>query len=731
MKSSARNLSRILMTALHGRSRVHRRRAWRFAPRLVPLEVRALLSTITVTNDNDSGDGSLRAAVAAAASGDTIDFARSAYGTITLTSGPIEDVGTSLTIQGPGAALLTVSGNNASGILDFEPADPSLPPFAIGISGLTLADAAGPDTVPSHAITDNYASLTLDGDVITRNQSGGVSVVNALGFGAPPVTITVNVTNSTFLDNQNEDIGGGLAVYGVVLNVSNSLFEGNSSAGPTFAAGGALYLSNTFATNTIATIDNSRFLDNTADDGGGAILSDNGLTITRSTFIGNQSFHSAGGGAIWNAWVIPFFGALTTPSGAFDLSDSTFVDNQAVGTYAFGGSADGGAIAFFNINGPIHISGGSFVNNLAEGVAGSPGVGGWAAGGAIDAFSTAEPPFGPFKPLPFAISGTTFVGNRAIGGNSDGGGGFSQGGAVRLQGFLNATVTGDQFIANSAVGGSGGSGSMYPYFGYLAQSAFGGAIELGADEASISGCAFVGNSAIGGNGGRGQMAGSGEGGAIDHQFTPVTLSDSTFTGNLAQGGNGGAAAAGSSAAGGAGGLGIGGAFANVDFLPYGSTVSLDDVTVTGNRAIGGACGAGDGTGSGGVGGDAMGGAILNAGGLDVSSSKFTADQAIGGEGGPGGATGVGGNGGDGDGGAIFTASFGDPAVSTITVSTSAFMGNLATGGDGGSGSTEGSDGQGLGGAIAILDGSATITKSKFAGNKASTSGDDIYGSYTS
>jgi hypothetical protein len=68
---------------------------------------------------------------------------------------------------------------------------------------------------------------------------------------------------------------------------------------------------------------------------------------------------------------------------------------------------------------------------------------------------------------------------------------------------------------------------------------------------------------------------------------------------------------------------------------------------------------------------------------------------------------------------------------SISISESRFNGNRASGGDGGYGTTEGSDGQGNGGAIAILAGPATITQSKFAGNKATTSGDDIYGNYTS
>ena len=74
-------------------------------PQLAALEVRALLSTISVTNDNDNdnGNGLLRAALASAANGDTIDFAPSAFGTIALSSGPLE-VATSVKIDGPGAS---------------------------------------------------------------------------------------------------------------------------------------------------------------------------------------------------------------------------------------------------------------------------------------------------------------------------------------------------------------------------------------------------------------------------------------------------------------------------------------------------------------------------------------------------------------------------------------------------------------------------------------------------
>src|SRR5439155_8702412 len=88
------------------RQQTHRQpaRLWRsFVPRLEPLEDRTVLSTLTVTNPADSGDGSLRAAIAAAQSGDQIVFDTSLKGQmISLTSGPLA-ITQSLDIEGPGA----------------------------------------------------------------------------------------------------------------------------------------------------------------------------------------------------------------------------------------------------------------------------------------------------------------------------------------------------------------------------------------------------------------------------------------------------------------------------------------------------------------------------------------------------------------------------------------------------------------------------------------------------
>ena len=105
-------------------------------PRLECLEDRVVLSTLTVLNHLDSGAGSLRADIAAAHSGDTIVFAPSLDGqTITLTSGELL-IKKNLTIAGPGAGELTVSGGGLSRV--FEVAQKE----NVTLSGLTISNGA-------------------------------------------------------------------------------------------------------------------------------------------------------------------------------------------------------------------------------------------------------------------------------------------------------------------------------------------------------------------------------------------------------------------------------------------------------------------------------------------------------------------------------------------------------------------------------------------------------------
>src|SRR5947199_10475701 len=74
------------------------------------IALNAQAATITVTNTNDSGAGSLRQAIADAHDGDTVDFG--VTGTITLTTGELL-VNKNVILNGRGSDHLIVVGNHA------------------------------------------------------------------------------------------------------------------------------------------------------------------------------------------------------------------------------------------------------------------------------------------------------------------------------------------------------------------------------------------------------------------------------------------------------------------------------------------------------------------------------------------------------------------------------------------------------------------------------------------
>ena len=251
--------------------------------------VNAAVFTVTKTADTNDGvcnaDCSLREAVTAAnntVNDDIIEFAPAVFSTaqqITLTtvvSGNryllITNNGT-LTINGPGANLLTISGNNSDRIFQIN-ANAN-----VAIRRLTITHGLG-----------LWAGGCLDNRGGTNTTLEDVIVFNCRVF----------VTDPIFT------IGGGTIVNGGTMNIVRSSIQSgvvNRSQGVTNAFGGGIYN----LTGATLKLISSSVTNNTITGGnGGGIRNDGQLIMINSTVSGNEATdaQNGNGGGISNTGVV-------------------------------------------------------------------------------------------------------------------------------------------------------------------------------------------------------------------------------------------------------------------------------------------------------------------------------------------------------------------------------------------------------------------------------------------
>jgi hypothetical protein len=275
----------------------HRPAAPRFRPRLEALEGRWMPSTLTVMNNLDSGPGSLRADIAAANSGDKIVFAPSLNGqTITLTSGELA-ISKNLTIQGPGASHLTISGDHLSRVFDVNA--PVVAPVVL--SDLTISNGNSNSSLGGGIL--NASTLTVSHCTISNNHAGfwGGGIANERWL---------TVSDCTISNNSCGLYGGGIYnTLGGRLTVSQCTLNRDSAD-----RGGAIY--NTLAgTLTVSQCTLSR---DSARGGGGGIYNTPAGTLTVSD--STLSYDTGG----------PFGGGIYTYSGFTTLTNCTLSNNRAV-----------------------------------------------------------------------------------------------------------------------------------------------------------------------------------------------------------------------------------------------------------------------------------------------------------------------------------------------------------------------------------------------------------------
>ena len=298
-------------------------------------------ASTSVTNCNDSGTGSLRAAVAG---GGTTTFALSPpCSTITLTSGPIS-LATDVTISGPGAGHLAVSGGGASQVFVI------LSGVNATISGLTIENGNSTAGVGG-GIDNRGGTVTVSNSTVSGNKSahdGGGICNGDGGDGAGTLcdgSGTVTVSNSVVSGNNAAGAGGGIANGSGTVSVLNSTISGNvtthafSGGGGIANAGGTVVLTNsTVSGNTSPG----------AFGNGGGIYNIGSATITNSTVSGNQAGGSHGGGD--GGGIANFSGDTLTLTNSTVSGNTAKVGGSGGGIFNEGGSV---ALVYSTISGNI------------------------------------------------------------------------------------------------------------------------------------------------------------------------------------------------------------------------------------------------------------------------------------------------------------------------------------------------------------------------------------------
>jgi CSLREA domain-containing protein len=242
-----------------------------------------LREAITAANANTGSGAAAGECVAGSdTDADTISLTGLA-GTITLTSA-LPTITSEMTITGPGATQLTISGNNSVRVFNL-----TLSTGTVSFSGLTIANGRANMDVGGGIYNQNGANVNVTDSTITGNFA-------VLGGGiANSSTGTLTITNSTISNNSAGTAAGCYNGQGV-LNVIDSTFNNNvaGSGGGGSGNGGAI-LTGPNALNVI----NSTLHNNTAFGGGGGIH--NGgiggtITITNSTITQNFAVANGGGG---------------------------------------------------------------------------------------------------------------------------------------------------------------------------------------------------------------------------------------------------------------------------------------------------------------------------------------------------------------------------------------------------------------------------------------------------
>ena len=433
---------------------------------------RSQAMTLTVTSTADSGAGSLRAALALASDGDTIQFDAALNGqTISLTSGELA-INKNITISGPGPGLLAVS--RSSGTFRIFHV---LPGHTDTIQGLMISGGIP----PGGGIFNEQATLTLDNCTVSNNVG---SYPGPASGGGISNSGTLTITSSTISDNYAPNSAGGISNDGIgMLTITHGTISGNAAGygiGGGISNDGWLTITDSAVSNNrvgrtsvntsglgggisnsssgTLIISNSTISDNRNEGGqfnalGGGIGSYGSLTIINSIISHNYAYLSGGGiftagpatitlSTISGNSAANFVGGGISNSGMLTITDSTVSSNETAG---FGGGINNG--------GTLTILSSTVSDNTASGSAPFAHVGGAisSSGSLVVSNSTISRNFALDDAGGISNGGTLTIGNSTFSDNwiqNGNGGGITTGGT-------NATLEiGDTILEAGTSGGN-------------------------------------------------------------------------------------------------------------------------------------------------------------------------------------------------------------------------------------------------------------------------------------
>ncbi len=229
---------------------------------------------VTSTSDDVSNPDCLRYAIENATSQDVITFDLEYPAIITLDEQLSIDQG--LTIQGPGAENLAVSGGGECRVFYVEDTAES-----VDISGLSIVSGDAGSENGGGGICNLSDNLTITTCTFSSNSAGA-------GGGMFNYESDSTVTNCTFSSNNSAGPGGGMCNSGSDPTVTNCTFSSNNSTD----VGGGMYND-----GSSPTVTNCTFSDNSAVFGGGGMYNmfSSSPKVTNCTFSSNNVGWQGGG----------------------------------------------------------------------------------------------------------------------------------------------------------------------------------------------------------------------------------------------------------------------------------------------------------------------------------------------------------------------------------------------------------------------------------------------------